>query len=917
MIAYLLAVGFFGYCLLVGSALQYVTTYRMGYRTNPSLAASMGLACTLLLCMFLNRLGLSVNAIARPLLALMLTAALLLLWVRGPIGNRKSRALLVVFLTGAVACISIGIPLATHGLGWLSFCNNDMIYYCTGATRLLQHGFSEPPSVRKLLDGQDLAAEAWFPHVVVGHRNGAEYLLALVSAAVNLSPTDVYMSVIASLLMVLSVSLPVLLTSRHRNRFQQASIAVSIATPLCGPILYGFLNQLLAQSLGLILSVGLLAAARAHILVPSRKLFMGRFSSFVLFLLTLLYTYVEILPFAVLAVIMLALARMVRTRGIKPLLRLGTAALMSAATLNVLLVAPAINLLANVSGEPSSAKTESLFPYFLKPVGLLHFWGWLAFGQEVSVSDFMLVVLLSASITFFLATTFVLVRGVAMRSDACSAMALSMLCAVPYLFMRQNDFGLFKISMFIFPFLVPPLVASFVERRPSLVRLMGAALLPSAMLSSPQYIADAQNPQRCTIPFVDRSGLVNVLSGSESTRAAVSFVGSTPTAAALFRNQRSFAAPNYTTYTPGYYVSAPGAGIIYPKDRWHNPLYFDVIKQGPAITQALGEAYKGNNYLMPEQIEAWEGPSVPESVLRVIDPSWPFPKQRSEGSGALTFLPTSLSQPFYGGQTDRVAFWQPELIKTFGLNEYQMAIGRDITFKAHDLPEKPVLVFSYSTSLAKSADLRLRPVEVFGSDGLKSTMRAGGIGMLRGWVAITPQRAYRLATNRVPEYFPQAESPVQSLWGAQFRLDPRKVTGFMRELRVIGASELPPPPYCVEQFPDDLLRADTFFSGICEDGWVANVCEVRLRGARRIHIQGEVPDLGGDVKQQIKVYVNGVLEAAREYSSGRFLLKCDVGAVQEVCEVSMECSASVTLPFPDGRPVCVKVEYIKVTDQAP
>jgi hypothetical protein len=526
----------------------------------------------------------------------------------------------------------------------------------------------------------------------------------------------------------------------------------------------------------------------------------------------------------------------------------------------------------------------------------------------------MLVVLLCTSAALFLGVTCLLLRGVAMRADASSAMALSMCCVVPYFFLRQNDFGLFKLSMFVFPFLIPPLVSLVVERRGLLVRLIVSSLLPAAAVSSVQYVADAQDPRRCTIPFVERSGLVTLVNESAAAAGAAVFVGSTPTAAALFKNQRSFSAPEYTTRTPGYYMSVPGAGIAYPSERWQSPLYFDVVKQGPAITRALGELYEARDYLLPESIQAWDGPSVPGSAVRVIDPSWPFPQQMNQGSCAVTFLPTNLSQPFYGGQTDRVAFWQPEFITTFGLNEYQMAIGRDITFKVHGIPEKPVLVFSYSTSLAKSGDLRLRPVVVYGSDGLKSSIRAGGIGMLRGWAAISPQQAYRLSTDRVPEHFPQAESPIESLWGAGFRLDPRKLTGFMRELRVIRESDMPPAPRSVERFPGDLLRADTFFSGICEDGWIGNECEVRLRGGGQVQIQGEVPDLGDDVKQQVKVYVNGALAAAREYPSGRFLLKCTGRAKDEACDVRMECSASVFLPSPDGRPVCVKLKCIKIAE---
>jgi hypothetical protein len=494
-------------------------------------------------------------------------------------------------------------------------------------------------------------------------------------------------------------------------------------------------------------------------------------------------------------------------------------------------------------------------------------------------------------------------------------MALSMLCAVPYFYLRQNDFGLFKLSMFVFPFLIPPLASLVMGRREVLVRVILSMLVPAAALSSPQYVADARSPQRSTIPFAERSGLIDLVNMSAEKASAAVLIASTPTAAALFQNQRSFSSPEFTTRTPGYYFSAPGAGIPYPSEWWRNPLYFDVIEQGPAITRALGDSYKEREYLMSDRIYAWVGPAAPDTAFRVIDPSWPFPQTMGHGSCVLTFLPTSISQPFYGhNDPDRVAFWQPEIIEAFGVNEYQMGIGRDITFNTHNLPEKPILVFSYSTSLLKTADLRLRPVEVHGADGLNARLNACGIGMLRGWVGISEQRAYRLSTGRVPEYFPRSESSIQSLWGAELRLDPRKLTGYMRELRVIGERDLPPPPHSIERFPTDLLRADTFFSGICEDGWVGNECEVRLQGGGRVHIKGEVPALGDDVKQRVEVYVNGALAATRDYCSGTFLLKCVGEAADQVYDVKIKCSTSVSLPSPDGRPVCLKLNCIKVTD---
>jgi hypothetical protein len=251
-------------------------------------------------------------------------------------------------------------------------------------------------------------------------------------------------------------------------------------------------------------------------------------------------------------------------------------------------------------------------------------------------------------------------------------------------------------------------------------------------------------------------------------------------------------------------------------------------------------------------------------------------------------------------------------MRVFGVNELQSGIGRNITFRAHHIPANPVLVFSYSTSLMKSEDIYLKPLSIHGSEGLERSINAAGIGMCKISVPVSDQHVFKLSTGREPEYFPQSNTPIQSLWGAKIRVDPRKIVGFMRELRIVNQVDLPTPPSSIQSFPADLLKAGLFFFGICEDGWMSTECELTLSGTEPLEIHGEIPFMGKGVLQNIRVLIDGEIATTSNYAAGNFSIKYSGKLIPGKHKISILNTNLLRLPWPDGRPVSLRIHTIQL-----
>jgi hypothetical protein len=198
-----------------------------------------------------------------------------------------------------------------------------------------------------------------------------------------------------------------------------------------------------------------------------------------IFLATLLVAYPELSPFVGLTVIAYCGVALIRRqidlrRWLAFVATAGAAAFVCA---NVALPGALHFLLWNLAyASHATGAVNSLFPYYLTPVGLAQGWGFVTEGSG-DLSSWQIQAYTTAGGLLF---AFALIRSIrdAWHLEAAAVVATTMLLLFIPLFAIQNGFGLYKLAMYAQPFVLGALTIGVWKL------LRSAAAPPAAIAAS-------------------------------------------------------------------------------------------------------------------------------------------------------------------------------------------------------------------------------------------------------------------------------------------------------------------------------------------------------------------------------------------------------------------------------------------------
>lgn len=303
MVAFAFSVSIFLSCFVVGYSVLSKSHFPGDRYLNLLLSPILGLGILICLLNFLNRLGLPVKDLAWPLLGLVvITLILSIRRIKQTNNGLKNLLLLVIF-----PCVSLfaGWPILRYSFNWLSYVNDDMNLYVSGATRFYSGGFYVKP-LHTLLGGTDYSQSLYHFYVTLGSRPGSELLLAFVSAFNHGNPLPIFMLTILALQMILIATIVAFVRVSLGAQTWKSVVALLLATVL--PLInLGFLYQLIAQVGGLSFALGTLTLVT--ILLKRENDFRQiRMYIFLAILISgQLIWYPEVLPFIVMPVILMYL----------------------------------------------------------------------------------------------------------------------------------------------------------------------------------------------------------------------------------------------------------------------------------------------------------------------------------------------------------------------------------------------------------------------------------------------------------------------------------------------------------------------------------------------------------------------------------------------------------------------------------
>lgn len=941
MLAVGLSVLIFSFWTVVGSAVLALLNRQEHPTRNLLLAPAVGVATTLLPIFWLNRLGLPIRQFDIFLTLVLLALSGGIFWrFRVKLVWREYIPFAGILFLALLTC---GRPMLEFGFDWLSYTNDDMANYSLAGHFFLDHGFFERPKVLDFLNGYDYTIRYWFFYVLSGVRVGSELLLAWMIGLTGLTAYQIFMPVmLAYHLTLISVTGAFVFQG---PALRPAALLTCFLLSLSANSSLGTLYQLLGQVNGL----GQLVACLLIILQPSQNLqfrtIISRGALAGLLVASLLIIYPEVSPFLGIPYGMYLAIAWVRQRlsyrncG----LFLGTTILCTLLLLNTYIATPFSFLLNQVSTGLKGS--ESKFFYYLIPAGLSNLWGISGIHQSLTEPWLSISILLGA----ILLTTVTVAAIVLLWDGQPVAIVTAFILIVALsLFIRKNDFGLFKVAMFIQPFMlgtlaiawttkvkhqhykVAPLIlvgllsvpgqSGYVERSRGL-ELPGLVEIPNASRSRiNSEFKELLERNHANNLILDTSNIVLAkfqalnTQGKQTIFPSYDFFGLQK----FYRTYLNYGSMTAVTPLKNFLKTSlldfrfdlldpdnPGA---------KNP--FTVIDFSENSFSASKERFLVKTLPSQSIFNRWQV-KIPTTENFALQPL-------NTVTNWLMFISSLRGKHFYLGEQNTTSFFQLEP-DWFYPGQTFAGMGRYSLFRVINPSQTFRVAMSITASLQGDGQNLLPNPIAIGAE--RQPLPVTGRGSARVFSPpltsqlIAGQPYLSIDMGALGQQFADRRSGVARLYGNDFTTDSRKIVGFVRDISLVSEADYQHRnlPARLEKFPLDLANPDLDYSGFYEDGWISESAFVSLdqpSNTSQFILQGSVYALNNpSFRTELKLLLDGQEVARKVLSPGEFAFAVRLASPPGRHRIDLRSSHIQSLPGSDRRPTAFQVKFLGfVTD---
>ena len=971
MIAHLLVVSLFLYLAFVGQAVVSLLRPRLGVLWSWFIAPTVGLCLVIVILTRLNVWGIPVRTGGPWLTVGLAVFAAAIFWWRRP---KLPWVQLLPFLF--ITCgylLYAGWPMLRFGFSWISYGNDDMANYCLAAERFLQHGYYDIPLPTDL-EGRDYSQHYWFMHGLQQIRPGSELTIAWVASVTGLRAHQVFMPAILMLSMMQIFALGAV--SIFRGRYRKVTLLAFFlfaTSPLFG---LGTLYQLIAQVGG----ISLLLAAAA-VLVSTRYLTWRKVLLAGLITACLAILYPEVAPFLALSILLFALhvRTTERARFNRYVVFVG-----GAAVLTFLLIGTNtyqfINTLVMQSlgsaglGAMAVINDQSgglvLFPWTLVPSFIPMLFGLHPFGV-VGVDPWI-----SIQITIGLGFLgYALYRIYWNLKGKAPAGYIGVIMALTgfYLFLKGQDFGLFKLAMFAQPvitlYLAQGFAALFAAVSASRRKYVSAVLVVFFLGTVPSHLyysyaslgtyggglTEVVGASRLGVAFTPPTDLVydGIESDISNVVSAKMFAQYTQGIDTRFLS-RSYM-DNIANIAVLKFLRTPNpdlgpqARIIEKLSLLRGLLPKEIMTGNVPDFRVMSITKNDNNI---DHANNWtETSSRPlryrdrlfVSVLPELDhfnkanpdtyAGWTTQNMyqyqlERRVKNHLVFIHSEISPHYYSSARFRAAFFQREPEPITGGKVYFHGTGRFNLFNiVNPTPNLRVLIDFSRTSLGQGRSKLPAKAIVIGEEDYSLPFVGHGSARVVSPIIkpeVFEQQSYiTIDFGEKAETIAKEKTGLMRLYGLKFNLDDRRLVGFTRDISLITDEQYRAleKPTRISEFPADLARYPGLeYSGLFEDGWMAEDAFFRMGASHPgqvFNFKGYVPDTPNFRRDGVDVTIslNGKPTEIVNVKSGEFSLSRLIRETAEVTSISLHFSTSeVYDDREDRRAVSAFVRELAIGD---
>jgi hypothetical protein len=233
------------------------------------------------------------------------------------------------------------------------------------------------------------------------------------------------------------------------------------------------------------------------------------------------------------------------------------------------------------------------------------------------------------------------------------------------------------------------------------------------------------------------------------------------------------------------------------------------------------------------------------------------------------------------------------------------------------------LVVDFTASLKADGANLLPPIDVIGDQ--RTSLRTVGRGSTRVFSKpLAPQwidgHAYvAIDFGAEGTLYPDPRRGLMAWLGHDISFDPRQLVGLARNISLVSESEYARmvPPAAVARLPNDLGRPELEYSGLYEDGWVADDMVMVLRrpnGPGLLTVKGMLLPTSSGSGMTVTIELDGVARASEHREPGAFAIEVPVPAGEgNRIAVGLKFSAVRKLSDQDRRPASARLDSLAVT----